>query len=69
MSQSDKKEYCPNWNTLVEFDYKNNKPQICIPKTGDLLFVNITRKRYLIIIGRLVVSSVSGVWWRRRIKK
>lgn len=40
-------------------------PQICIPKSGDILLISIHRNRYLIIIGRLTISSVSGIWFRR----
>lgn len=41
-----------------------NKPQICIPKTGNILLIHIQRRRFLICIGRLIISSVSGIWWK-----
>ena len=57
----DELHYTELWDKFL-----SHKPLICIPKTGDILLVDITRTRYLIIIGPLVISSVSGVWWRKR---
>ena len=40
-----------------------------IPKSGDILTISIHRHRYLIIIGRLVISSVSGIYLRPKVTK
>lgn len=45
-----------------------NDPQICIPKTGNTLIISIHKTRFLIGIGPLLLSSISGLWWNRRRK-
>jgi len=64
--QWDKEEHIHNhyWENLWN-EAMSDKPQICIPKTGNILLVHISKRRYLICIGGLIISSVSGIWWNR----
>jgi len=48
------------WNDLT-----SHKPLICIPKSGNILIIDISRRRYFIHILGLTISSFSGIWFRR----
>lgn len=59
-------------NSLKSFadDIFKAKHLICIPKkSGSIIFLSLSKSprtyiRFLLIIGPLVISSVSGVWWK-----
>lgn len=44
-----------------------DKAQICIPKTGNVLLIHLTKHSYFLSIWRLIISSHSGVWITRPI--
>jgi len=44
-------------------------PQICIPKIGDILLIDIHRHKFFISLGKfLIISSYSGIWTRKPLR-